>query len=49
LRDGRSAAKADPAESANAIALTVTRNLFMAKLLLSLILDRRTRRNVPND
>jgi hypothetical protein len=37
LRIGRSAATAVPTESANAIALTVNRILFMAKLLLPLI------------
>jgi hypothetical protein len=49
LRDGRSAAIADPADSANATALTANRIFFMAKLLLPLIVNRRAQPNAPND
>jgi hypothetical protein len=49
LYEGRSAAIADPADSANATALMANRIFFMAKLLLPLFVDCRARRNVPND
>jgi hypothetical protein len=49
LYEGRSAAIADPADSANATALTANKIFFMAKLQLPDIVDRRADPNVPND
>jgi hypothetical protein len=49
LREGRSEANADPADSANATALTANRIFFIGKLLLPHIVDCRAHSNVPSD